>query len=90
MKLIDRKESLKVKSLQFRRRILPPLVPQGKGHSAITKNKIDQGEEAGRSDVDSEVAEINAFDLLKKVSMKNLKRLKKKIAISNLLRKLQL
>ena len=28
---------------------------------AITKNKMDQGEEAGRSNVDSEVAEINAF-----------------------------
>ena len=29
--------------------------------SVNTKNKMNQGEEAGRSDVDSEVAEINAF-----------------------------
>ena len=29
--------------------------------SAITNNKMDHGEEAGRSNVDSEVAEINAF-----------------------------
>ncbi|RZP21824.1 MAG: translation initiation factor IF-2 [Burkholderiaceae bacterium] len=45
--------------------------------SANTKNKIDQGEEAGRSNVDSEVAEINAFMTSEKSSDEKLKKVEK-------------
>ena len=45
--------------------------------TANTKNKIDLGEEAGRSNVDSEVAEINAFMTSEKSSEEKLKKVEK-------------
>jgi len=45
--------------------------------SANTKNKIDLGEDAGRSNVDSEVAEINAFMTSEKSSDEKLKKVEK-------------
>ncbi|MDA9688819.1 translation initiation factor IF-2 [Betaproteobacteria bacterium] len=45
--------------------------------SAIAKNTMDQGEEAGRSNVDSEVAEINAFMTSEKSSDEKLKKVEK-------------
>ena len=49
-----------MKSLQFRRRILLPKASR-ESRLAINENKLDKGRRSRRSDVDSEVAEINAF-----------------------------
>ena len=77
MKLIVRKQSLRGEELAIPSENTSSPGTSKENRSANTKNKMDQGEEAGRSNVDSEVAEINAFMTSEKSSDEKPKKVEK-------------